>query len=181
MTLHRLSPTARPGQHGRLACQGDSCPPRPIARREREWVHHHLDLRSEGGGVSALRGGSNDHTERGKNSSACTTRRTFDLSAYDPYHGGAAVRGRLSYARSLSIKDATSSISCRSASSASRAATSAAICWRRPSLSADSTSALRIASERFIPEASRRERARSASSSRRTEIALVMSRDVYQD
>ncbi len=72
------------------------------------------------------------------------------------------------------MKSATRSISSRSSVSASRSATSAASSELRRSLCADAMSDERIASDRVIPADSRARRARSASSSNRTEIAGAM-------
>ncbi len=78
-------------------------------------------------------------------------------------------------ARMDSMSEATASISLRSASSASSAAASAARSRPRLSRAAEASSDDRIASDRVKPDDSSVWRARSVSSSSRTEIAFAMS------
>lgn len=171
---HRLSPTAPQARHGRRTCRGDSCRQLPVARQERASAAHRFRslverspvVRSGRSGRRRLPNVEGTHPPGGR-------RRIAGLVAHGPVLAAGEAHGCHPCARRLSIREATSSISRRSASSVSKAATSPAISWRR-SLCADSTRAILIASERFIPDASSRERARSASSSRRTDIAFGM-------
>ena len=72
------------------------------------------------------------------------------------------------------MTSATSRISSRSSESASNAATSSARCRRSRSRRAAATRAVRTASDRLSPVASSSLRARTASSSSRTEIASAI-------
>jgi hypothetical protein len=100
-------------------------------------------------------------------------RRIGDLAARVHAPEELGTRRRHREARMLSMSDATSSISSRSRSSASSAATSAASAFPRCCLAAVSMIARRIASERLRPAACSCASARSASSSKRTLIAVT--------
>ena len=100
--------------------------------------------------------------------------RTGDRVAHVRRPSAAEVQIRHPDARRLSIREATSSISLRSSSSASSAATSARSVSLRRSADAASRIDFLIASDRLIPEASSVRSALCTSSSIRTDTAFAI-------
>ena len=124
--------------------------------------------------------GATRTTDLGKNSLAWTTTPNRRPRCSCPWPRGIRNSWMSPGARKLSITAAISSISCRSPSSASSAATSWASALRRCSRAALSMIARRIASDLLSPAASSWFSARSASSSKRRLIATVTG-GVYHD